>query len=134
MPELARLLGAHIERHKISDTARLFVVRTGANPGQPLNATSYGRGWRLARTEALTLAQQDSPLAKVPYQLRHAAVSLWLNSGIPATQVAEWAGHSVNVLMKVYAKCIDGQEDAARLRIQAVLEMDLEPSKAGDAP
>jgi hypothetical protein len=29
------------------------------------------------------------------------------------------AGHSVNVLMRVYAKCIDGQEEAARRRIEA---------------
>lgn len=56
-----------------------------------------------------------------PYDLRHAAVSLWLNEGIPATQVAEWAGHSVHVLLKVYAKCIEGQDDAARRRIEAAL-------------
>ncbi len=27
-----------------------------------------------------------------------------------ANQVAEWAGHSVQVLLRIYAKCIDGQE------------------------
>jgi hypothetical protein len=48
---------------------------------------------------------------------QHAAVSLWLNAGVPATQVAEWAGHSVHVLLKVYAKCIEGQDEAARQRI-----------------
>jgi integrase len=121
VPELAKLLDEHIERHRIGDLERLFVVRSGSHPGRPLGSSSYGRVWRLARAEALTAAQQDSPLAKVPYQLRHAAVSLWLNSGVPATQVAEWAGHSVNVLMKVYAKCIDGQEDAARRRLAAAL-------------
>jgi hypothetical protein len=35
--------------------------------------------------------------------------------------VADWAGHSLHVLLKVYAKCIDGQEDAARRRIEAAL-------------
>jgi integrase len=97
------------------------VIRYGVNPGKPFSSASYARAWRSAREEAFTPAQQASPLAKVPYQLRHAAVSLWLNSGIPVTQVAEWAGHSVNVLMKVYAKCIDGQEDAARKRLAAAL-------------
>jgi integrase len=77
--------------------------------------------WRQARAAALTPAQQRSPLARRPYDLRHAAVSLWLNAGVPAPQVAEWAGHSVNVLLKVYAKCIDGQEDAAKRRIENVL-------------
>jgi hypothetical protein len=65
-----------------------------------------------------------SPLAAVPYNLRHAAVSLWLNAGVPATQVAEWAGHSVHVLLKVYAKCIDGQDEAARRRIEAALNLE----------
>ncbi|SCE73261.1 hypothetical protein GA0070558_104158 [Micromonospora haikouensis] len=48
-------------------------------------------------------------------------MSLWLNAGVPATQVAEWAGHSVHVLMRVYAKCVYGQEDAAFRRIEAAL-------------
>jgi len=61
-------------------------------------------------------------LARRPHDLRHAAVSLWLNAGVPATQVAEWAGHSVNVLLRVYAKCIYGQDEAAKQRVQAALE------------
>jgi hypothetical protein len=32
-------------------------------------------------------------------------------------QVAEWAGHSVDVLLRVYAKCIYGQQRDARRRI-----------------
>jgi hypothetical protein len=40
-------------------------------------------------------------------------VSLWLNSGVPATEVARRAGHGVAVLLKIYAHCIDGQADAA---------------------
>ena len=62
-----------------------------------------------------------SPLARRPYDLRHAAVSTWLNAGVPPTQVAEWAGHSVAVLLQVYAKCLAGQEDTARRRIAAAL-------------
>jgi hypothetical protein len=38
------------------------------------------------------------------YTLRHAAVSTRLNGGVTATQVASWAGHSVEVLLKVYAQ------------------------------
>ena len=36
-----------------------------------------------------------------------------------ATQVAKWAGHSVQVLLKVYAKCVVGQEEATRYRTEA---------------
>ena len=84
---------------------------------------TYTRVFRQARKAALTEAQQRSPLAKVRYHLRHAAVSLWLNAGVPAIQVAEWAGHSVHVLLKLYATCIDGQDEAARRRIEATLSV-----------
>ena len=70
---------------------------------------------------ALTPRQVDSPLAGRPYDLRHAAVSLWLNPGVPATEVAERAGHSVDVLLKVYAKCIDGEEATVNGRIDEAL-------------
>ena len=48
-------------------------------------------------------------------------MSLWLNSGVPATEVARRAGHSVEVLLRVYAKCIDGQHDALNQRIEDAL-------------
>ena len=53
----------------------------------------------------------------MPYALRHAAVSTWLNAGVAPPQVAEWAGHSVTVLLCIYAKCIAGQQDEAMRRI-----------------
>jgi hypothetical protein len=52
-----------------------------------------------------------------PYELRHAAVSLWLNAGVPPTQVAEWAGHSVNVLPGS-TRCVYGQDEVTRIRIE----------------
>ena len=65
------------------------------------------------------------PMSASAYHLRHAAVSLWLNAGVPATQVAEWAD-SVHVLLKVYAKCIDGQDEAARRCIETALGLEPE--------
>ncbi len=67
---------------------------------------------------AFTPSESASLLARRPYDLRHAAVSTWLNAGVPAPQVAEWAGHSVDVLLRVYAKCISGQQDDAKRRIE----------------
>jgi hypothetical protein len=40
---------------------------------------------------------------------------------VPPTNVAEWAGHSVDVLLKIYAKCVEGQDEAAKKRITAAL-------------
>lgn len=118
-PTLVRALRWHIAAFGHAPDGRLFEAqgwRSGA-----VSLGTYTRVWRQARAAALTPAQQRSPLAKVPYHMRHAAVSLWLNAGVPATQVAEWAGHSVHVLLKVYAKCIDGQDEAAKRRIEAAL-------------
>ncbi len=42
--------------------------------------------------------------ARRSYDLRHAAGSTWLNAGVPSTQVAAWAGHSVGVLHQIYAR------------------------------
>lgn len=41
-----------------------------------------------------------------------------LGVGVPAPQVAEWAGHSVDVLLRVCAKCISGQQYEAKRRIE----------------
>ena len=128
-PELCALLDRHITAYHVGAGEKLFVTRRGPGgryvptAGQPIPNNSYTKAWRDARVKALTPVQERSSLAKRPYDLRHAAVSLWLNAGVPAPQVAEWAGHSVHVLMKVYAKCIYGQQDAAKLRIQAALTM-----------
>jgi len=127
-PELVQLLRQHLDQFGPGHRGRLFVTRTGrfgrpvaAPYSNPVSTNTYTRVWRRARETALTPAQVDSPLAARPYDLRHACVSLWLNAGVPATQVAEWAGHSVHVLMRVYAKCVHGQEEAARRRIEAAL-------------
>jgi len=59
-------------------------------------------------------------------------VSLWLNSGVPATEVARRAGHGVAVLLKIYAHCIDGQA-AANQRITDALDIrDAEPDQGDE--
>jgi integrase len=127
-PELVCILRRHLADFGTGMDGRLFVTRTGrfgrpiAGPyGAPVSTNTYSRVWRAARETALSPAEVASPLARRPYDLRHAAVSLWLNAGVPATQVAEWAGHSVAVLLKVYAKCIVGQEEFARRRVASAL-------------
>lgn len=35
-----------------------------------------------------------------------------------------WAGHSVDVLLRIYAKCIDGQDEVAKRRISDALSDD----------
>lgn len=116
-PPLTALLHEHLAAFGTTADGRLF---RGVRRDE-LAESTYCRVWRKARETALTADEVSSPLARRPYDLRHAAVSTWLNAGVPSTQVAEWAGHSVGVLHQIYAKCIVGQEDAARQRIAAAL-------------
>jgi integrase len=116
-PELVRLVRAHIKKYGTTSDGRIFQTARGGI----LQDSGYNEVWTEARQTALTPAQYRSPLGRRPYDLRHAAVSLWLNSGVPATEVARRAGHGVAVLLKIYAHCIDGQADAANQRITDAL-------------
>lgn len=151
-PQLVELLRRHLDEFRPDREGRLFVTRTGPDRvplsggfGGPVSEASYGNTWRRARAGALTPAQVSSPLGRRPYDLRHACVSLWLNAGVPATTVAEWAGHSVAVLLRVYAKCVDGESEAAKRRVNAALNLHatftqlavddrIEPDTAGRRP
>jgi integrase len=114
-PPLTRILRAHL--NEFVTGTRVF---SGVEGGE-LPSITYRRVWDNARKVALPPAEYASPLAKRAYDLRHACVSTWLNGGIAPAQVAEWAGHSVAVLLKIYAKCIDGQDDIAKRRIEDAL-------------
>jgi integrase len=64
---------------------------------------------------ALTDALAASKLAKHPYDLRHACVSTWLKAGTKPWRVADWAGHSVETLLRTYTHCLDqGEHEALR--------------------
>ena len=113
-PELVTLLRDHLERFGTGPGDRVF-----AGPrGGIIAEWSYLKVFHAAREEALDGTEAQTPLMGRPYDLRHAAVSTWLNAGVPAAQVAEWAGHSTDVLLRVYVKCIAGQQGEAKRRIE----------------
>ncbi|MBT2526676.1 hypothetical protein J7E91_14890 [Streptomyces sp. ISL-99] len=106
-PVLVLLLREHIEQFGTGDDGRLFrAVRGG-----PVRSQEYGAVWKEARRRALTSAQVASPLAHIPYDLRHACVSFWLRSGVSLAETARRAGQSIAVLQRYYAKVLDGEED-----------------------
>lgn len=100
------MLHDYLAKFGTADDGRLF----RGERADELPHLTYMRTWRAARRATFTDEIYSSPLGHTPYALRHACVSTWLNGGVPATQVAERAGHSVEVLLKVYAKCLDGQD------------------------
>jgi hypothetical protein len=96
-----------------------------------LSESVYGRAWHAARMLALGPKLAASDLARRPYDLRHAALSLWPNSGGDPAQIAARAGHNVAVLLTVYSHCINGRDDLLNQQIDHVLEL---VSESGPCP
>lgn len=117
-PVLAAMLRAHHAAYGTAPDGRLF----RGTRGGPLGESVYGRAWHAARTLALGPELAASGLARRPYDLRHAALSLWLNAGGDPAQIAARAGHSVAVLLTVYSHCIHGHDDLLNQQIDRVLE------------
>ena len=118
-PQLVGILRHHLDTFGTTADGRLF---RGTISGGPVNATVYTDAWRRARRIGLSPLQEASPLADDPYGLRHAAVSTWLAAGVSPAEVAERAGHTVDVLLKVYAKVLDGQRETSNKRIDELLD------------
>jgi integrase len=119
-PQLVELLRGHIETFGVAPDGRLF----RSERGNPLQPSTWWQVWKKVRAASLTPEQLASPLMKRPYDLRHSGVTWRLNSGVPATEVAAWAGHSVEVLTRVYARCVVGLEDVWIGRMDQVLHLE----------
>jgi integrase len=125
-PPLTLILHDHLTRFGTAADGRLFRNVTGGD----LAESTIARVWDKARKAAFSEQEYASPLARRPYDLRHACVSTWLAAGVPSTQCAEWAGHSVAVLHQIYAKVIGGLEAAAHQRIEQALGWVSGPGKS----
>ena len=116
-PVLVRMLRRHLRQFGTTPDGRLF---RGARGGM-LSESVYGRAWHAARQAALGPDLTATSLARRPYDLRHAALSLWLNAGAAPAQIAQRAGHSITMLLAVYTHCIDGQDDITNRQIERAL-------------
>ncbi|NYI95898.1 integrase [Streptomonospora nanhaiensis] len=106
-PALVAMLREHVERFGCGPDGRLF----RSEQDNPIQPSTYWRVWQRTRELALTPEEREGPLLRRPYDLRHAGVTYRLNSGVPATQVARWAGHSVEVLQRIYAQVWTEMDD-----------------------
>ncbi|MEU3370735.1 site-specific integrase [Streptomyces sp. NPDC006660] len=116
-PVLVAILRTHLETTGATAKDQLF----SAVNGGPVRSQEYGAVWKEARRKALSPAQVASPLASIPYDLRHACVSFWLRSGVSLAETARRAGQSVAVLQRYYAKVLDGEE----AKMNALIEQGL---------
>ena len=101
------MAGAHFSRIARYDTGRaersvpdgrLFRGTRGGMLSEP----TCGRACPAARHAALCPDLAATPLARRPYEPRHAALSLWLNATSAPAEVAARAGTSARVLHELY--------------------------------
>jgi len=124
------MLREHIDLFGTAPDGRLFRSEND-NPIQP---STWWQVWQKVRKASLSEQELASPLMRRPYDLRHSGVTWRLNSGVPATEVAAWAGHSVEVLMRVYARCVTGLEDVWISRMDGALRLEADHQGTGEGP
>ncbi|MER7662797.1 site-specific integrase [Streptomyces sp. NPDC096193] len=113
-PPLVATLREHMRLFGTAKDGRLFTNERGGLVG----SSTYWRVWRDAREYALPPDLQRSILGGRPYDLRHTCITTWLNAGLPVAEVARRAGNSAEVVHRVYAGCIFGQEEAMNSKIE----------------
>ncbi|MFJ7997574.1 tyrosine-type recombinase/integrase [Streptomyces sp. NPDC096310] len=104
-PVLVRVLREVIREYDLGEVDLLFPGEKGGM----LAGSVFRRVWGKAREEVLSKREQETPMGKRVYDLRHTCLTTWLNRGTPPARVAEWAGNSTLVLLTIYARCIDGE-------------------------
>lgn len=113
-PPLVAHLRDHLDRWPSSD-GRVF-VNAG---GRSVTAENYGKVWNRVKP---TVWCSDHPAAlAVPYDLRHSAATVMIRAGVPLAEIARRLGHSVDVLLRVYAGLF--ADDEARSNEAIELEL-----------
>lgn len=116
-PVLVRMLREHRKKYGTAPDGRLFRAVGGGR----VRSTEYTEIWQAAREKVLSAEERETPLAAVPYSLRHAGVSLWIKAGVDPVEVARRAGHSPAVLWRFYAKILRGVQHHANELISRAL-------------
>jgi integrase len=119
-PQLVALLREHIAAYGTGPDGRLF----RSERGNPIQTSTWWQVWQKVRAASLTPGQLATPLMKRPYDLRHSGITWRLDSGVPDAQVAAWAGHSVEMLRRVYAGRAEGLDDLWITRMTHTLPQD----------
>jgi integrase len=102
--------------------------------GQRINISNFHRDvWAPARERVFP---EGSPLREVRrHDLRHSAITAWLNSGVLLKTAQRWSGHrTASVLLDTYLGVMRDDTATSLSRVEAVLETtlaDTEVSRAG---
>ncbi|CAN5301709.1 hypothetical protein BH23ACT9_BH23ACT9_25000 [soil metagenome] len=118
-PPVAEALERHPTAHADRRSSTLLFA---SSAGRPLHLSNFHRDvWKPVRQE---LFAGDVPLRRVRlHDLRHAAITTWLNAGVPLKTAQAWSGHkTLSVLLHTYLGVMRGDQDLALQRLVAALD------------
>ena len=115
-PQLVEVLVEHMDRFPSVDD-RLF----SNAEDRPVTAHNYGKVWRRERDRLWPAAHPCS--SATTYDLRHTAATVMLQAGVSAAEAARRLGHSVDVLMRVYAGVFTDERERSNARIDQLLAL-----------
>jgi len=121
------ILREHLDRY-VDDHPDALVFTTAT--GRQINLSNFGRDvWNTAR---IMMFPEGSPLRRVRrHDLRHAAITAWLNAGVMIKTCQRWSGHRrASVLLDTY---LGVTVDDAALSISR-FEDALDAANDGDQP
>jgi hypothetical protein len=113
---LTALIHDQIKTFGMAADGRLF---RGERNEDHLPKGTFNRAWR--RTRAEVFPARVGGMTRATLWSRHGSMRFELNADVPPADVAWWAGHSVEVLLNTYVKCLDGGTELLRPRVQAPL-------------
>lgn len=85
--------------------------------GRPATSTNYSTIWNKARSAVW--GEREHLSSATLYDLRHAAATMMLHAGVPPAEVARRLGHSIDVLLRVYAGVLRDEQDRSNELIDA---------------
>lgn len=116
--EVAACVAEHMKRFVSPEPDALAFT---APAGGRINLSNFHRDvWKDARQQAFPAG---SPLRGVRrHDLRHSAITAWLNAGVPLKTAQAWSGHrTLSVLLDTYMGVMRGDEELAMARYEAAL-------------
>ena len=105
-------------RRRRSSGARIF----NNSAGNAVNLNNFYRDvWYPARGQVFPAKE---PLHSVtPHDLRHTAITAWLNAGVPLKTAQSWSGHkTLSVLLDTYVGVMHQDEIIARQRFEQLID------------
>jgi integrase len=102
--------------------------------GARINLSSFHRDVREpVRTQTFP---EGSTLRRVRrHDLRHSAITAWLNSGVLLKTAQQWSGHrQLSVLLDTYLGVMTGDAEVSLQRVEDALDQALHDDPDGDVP